>query len=58
MNPIGTIFRLYLTWQVRNKSLNELIAAADSSGKTITNNLADKPDTPRKPQTVASHYWH
>lgn len=46
MNPISMLFKLYFTWQVRNKSLNELISAAEAGGKTIMDNLKDKPDTP------------
>ena len=46
MNPIGMIFRLYFTWQSRNKSLNELISQSEASGKTILDGLKDKSDTP------------
>ena len=46
MNPIGMIFRLYFTWQSRNKSLNELISQSEASGKTIWDDLKDKSDTP------------
>ncbi|MCB0083161.1 MAG: DinB family protein [Caldilineaceae bacterium] len=46
MNPIGMIFRLYFTWQSRNKSLNELISQSEASGKIIWDDLKDKSDTP------------
>ena len=52
MNPISFIFRSVFQLQVRNKSLTELVAAAEKSGNTITTHLADKSDTPYNRQQL------
>jgi len=52
MNPLSFIFRSVFQLQVRNKSLAELVDAAEKSGNTITTHLADKTDTPYNRQQL------
>jgi hypothetical protein len=52
MNLVRFIFRTVFQLQVRNKSLPDLIRAAEESGKTITAYLADKADTPKNRQQL------
>ncbi|MCB0062655.1 MAG: DinB family protein [Caldilineaceae bacterium] len=46
MNPVSFIFRSVFQLQTINKSLNDLIQAAEAGGQTIDQHVADKPDTP------------
>lgn len=46
MNPVSFLFRSVFQIQIRNKSLSDLMASAQESGKTINAQLANKPDTP------------
>lgn len=50
MNIVSTIFRAIIQLQIRNKSLDQLTARAEESGKTILTRLADKSDTPQNRQ--------
>ncbi len=47
MNIANTIFRMSIEFQIRNKSLDQLMARAEASGKTILTRLANKADTPQ-----------
>jgi hypothetical protein len=52
MNIVSTIFRTFIQFQIRNKSLDQLVARAEESGKTILTNLANKSDTPQSRQKL------
>jgi len=52
MSFVGTILRTVTQFQVRNKSIEDLIASAEAAGKTIIARTADKPDTPPNRQVL------
>lgn len=52
MSFVGTILRIVTQFQVRNKSIEELIASTEAEGKTLVARTADKPDTPPNRQVL------
>lgn len=52
MNPISFLFKTVFQLQIRNKSLTDLLVAAQAEGTTLSALIANKPDTPANRQQL------